>query len=402
MHITILTQYYPPEIGAPQARLSELSRGLVTRGHQVTVLTAMPNYPRGKVYPGYGGLMREEREDGVQIIRSGIVATRKAGMLPRLLNYFSFVISSVIVGAKFLPQADYLLTESPPLFLGLSGYILSRLKKAQWLFNVSDLWPESAVRLGVIGNGLPLKLSEALESFCYRKAWAVTGQSHTILENIHERFPDIRTYHFSNGVDIDKFAPAVQNGNEKVKHLLLATKRGTVALYAGLHGMAQGLDQILLAAQRLKDLPDLEFVFLGDGPEKSALIHMANDLGVDNVRFLDPLPREQMPAVLAAADISLVPLKMYIPGAVPSKLYEAMASAIPVVLIAEGEAAQIVRDNHAGLVVTPGDIEGITNSLRALICDVNLRKQMGDSGRYAAAIYFDRAKIVDQFVDFLD
>src|SRR5882724_12218343 len=185
MRITILTQYYPPEIGAPQNRLSDLAARLVDAGHQVEVLTAMPSYPRGKVYPGYGGLISREHKDGVQILRTFIYPTRSAALLPRLLNYFSFLFSSAFFGSFLLRRADYLLVESPPLFLGLAAIWLSRLKRARLIFNVSDLWPDSAVHLGIISkDSRTYVLSSRLESFCYRHAWLVTGQSNGILNDI--------------------------------------------------------------------------------------------------------------------------------------------------------------------------------------------------------------------------
>src|SRR5262245_5670315 len=142
MHFTVLSQYYPPEVGAPQARLSELAAHFVRRGHSVTVLTAMPNYPIGRIQAGYGGMLLREQKEGIGVIRTFIFPTKETGFLYRLANYFSFVISSTIIGSLFLRRSDYLLVESPPLFLGLSGIWLSRIKRARMIFNVSDLWPE--------------------------------------------------------------------------------------------------------------------------------------------------------------------------------------------------------------------------------------------------------------------
>lgn len=395
MHVIIHTQYYSPEIGAPQARLSALARGLTQLGHRVTVLTAMPSYPRGKVYPGYAGLLRRETQDGVHIIRTAVYATQKASLIPRMANYLSFVISSLVFGVFLLPKADFLFTESPPLFLGLAGYLLSRLKHARWIFNVSDLWPESAVHMGVVQPGLALRLSYLLESFCYRKAWAVTGQSRSILEDINRRFPAVRTYHFSNSVDVEMFYPAYgihgKNGkNGKV-----------VAKYAGLHGLAQGLEQILTAASHLHPSANLEIILVGDGPEKKALVSKAQTLGLTNVHFVDPVPHSAMPEILAEADICLVPLKTYIPGAVPSKLYEAMACGKPVILIAQGEAAQIVEQNRAGIVAQPGDIPALVNAFQRMASDADLRLAMGQAGRLAAEAYFNKRRIIQQFVAFL-
>ncbi|NIR65645.1 MAG: glycosyltransferase family 4 protein, partial [Gammaproteobacteria bacterium] len=177
------------------------------RGWQVTVLTGMPSYPRGKVFEGYGGLLRSDDIDGVRIIRSFVYPTQSANLIPRLINYFSFVISSFFTGLLHIRNADIILTESPPLFLGITGYLLSKAKRTRWIFNVSDLWPESAVRLGAISEGWGLKISQWLERFCYQNADFVSGQSKSILENIKDRFPEISTYHLSNGVDTDIFSP---------------------------------------------------------------------------------------------------------------------------------------------------------------------------------------------------
>lgn len=397
MRFGILSQYYPPEVGAPQNRLSELARGLVRRGHEVYVLTAMPNYPRGKIYPGYGGWLQREVSDGVYIIRVAIYPSSRLEFLPRLTNYLSFMVTSVLVGSWFLPSLDYLLTESPPLFLGLSGFILSRWKKARWIFNVSDLWPESVVRLGYLKRGVVLNLASALEGFCYNNAWLITGQSKGIIWDINSRYPRVQTYHFSNGVDISAFSPHHDDRTGR----MLGKNDEVIVLYAGLHGLAQGLDQILLVAQRLKWIRKLVFVFVGDGPQKPFLKQMANDLGLTQVRWLEPVPKKQMPALIRSADICLVPMKTYIPGMVPSKLYEAMACGKPVLLIGEGEAAEIVKACGSGLVVTPGDIRSLVYSLRFLVQHPELWDAMGRAGRLAAEKYFDREKIINKFEEFL-
>jgi len=400
VNLILLTQYYPPEIGAPQARLSELAGHFVHRGHCVTVLTAMPNYPTGKIYSGYGGVLRRRQEAGVNVIRTFIYPTQKASFVRRMTNYLSFTVSSAIVGSIFLHQADYLMVESPPIFLGLSGICLSRLKHARLIFNVSDLWPESAVRLGLLRrHGLSFRVSAWLERFCYRHAWLITGQSKSILANIGQRFPDRPTCHLSNGVDTRSFRPDIQAENARGA---LNGKGRLLVLYAGLHGLAQGLDQLLEAAVMLEEDSDVQFAFIGDGPEKRTLLQHAAEHNLSNVLFMDPRPASDMPGFLAAADIVVVPLKMYIPGAVPSKLYEAMASGRPVVLIAEGEAAELVRQHEAGIVVKPGDIRCLVDAIRTLHMQPSLRRALGENGRRAAEQYFDRTLIATRFIDQLE
>jgi glycosyltransferase involved in cell wall biosynthesis len=380
-------------MGAPQARLSELAQGLLRHGYRVTVLTAMPNYPQGKVFPDYKGFFSQEEIAGVTVLRAYIFPTKKASFLPRLLSYFSFVFTSLIIGLFHLRSVDYLLTESPPLFLGISGYLLSRLKKARWIFNVSDLWPESAVHLGVVREGLALRLSYWLEAFFYRHAWLVAGQSKSIIKNIKDRFPQVSTYHLSNGVDPEKF-----NSNNTQFTPPTNWLGKTVFIYAGLHGIAQGLDQIIFAAKTVSHLEDCLFVLVGDGPEKEGLIQQATQLGLQNVQFLAPQSKEQIIPMLAAADVSLVPLKLNLPGAVPSKLYEGMASRKPVILIAEGEAAEIVNQANTGIVVKPGDIEGLVKAIESLAKNPDLRQELGANGRKLVETSYNRHVIIDEFV----
>jgi glycosyltransferase involved in cell wall biosynthesis len=395
VRIGILTQYYPPEIGAPQARLSELAARLKEHGHEVIVLSAMPNYPRGRVYAGYGGLSSREDQDGVDVVRSWIWPTLSTAVLPRTASYFSFVLSSLLVGTRRLPRLDVLITESPPLLLGLTGFALSRLKRARWVFNVSDLWPESAVVLGVLGSdSLSTRLAYSLEAFCYRRAWGVSCQSNEIRASIARRFPRVRTLSFFNGVDTQRFGPAPGSSDLREE---LGSGSAPLALYAGLFGIAQGLDQLLDAAERLKG-EDLRIVLIGDGPEKTALVERAQRDGIDNVTFLSPRARDEMPDLLASADIAVVPLKGQIPGAVPSKLYEAMASGLPVVLVASGEPADIVRSAGAGIVVEPGDPESLAGALRHLARSPEERRQLGDAGRRTAVARFDRKRLCDDFI----
>jgi colanic acid biosynthesis glycosyl transferase WcaI len=277
MHIIIYSQYYPPEVGAPQTRLHELAMGLVQKGIQVTVLTAMPNYPLGYVYSGYGGWSKIEEIDGIRVIRTAIFPTQSTGKLPRLLSYFSFIFSSLLFGSWKIEKADFVLTESPPLFLGMAGLILNRWKGARWIFNISDLWPESVVELGILSRtSFGYKISRALEGFLYKKSWLVTGQSKTILAYLYERFPELRTYHLPNGVDTQFFRADETVSKSEIFRFI----------YAGLHGLAQGLDQTLLALQKAPANVEISLTFVGDGPEKKQLIQMARELNMDRVLFL--------------------------------------------------------------------------------------------------------------------
>jgi colanic acid biosynthesis glycosyl transferase WcaI len=398
MRLVIHTQYYPPEMGAPQARLSDLAKRFVEHGHQVYVLTAMPNYPQGRVHSGYGGLLRREEQDGASIIRTFIYPTKSVGAVRRLANYFSFVFSSLLIGAFFLPKVDFVLTESPPLFLGISGWILSRLKGARWILNISDLWLESLRTFGVLRDrSLVDRVLRGMTLFLYRKAWLVTGQSEEIVTEIQRQVPSIRIYHLSNGVDIHSFHP--KKRDEAIRqHYLRDGEVGFV--YAGLHGFFQGLDQIIVAADCLRDEP-VRFLFFGEGSEKEALVKMAQDRQLKNVDFHEPIPKDHVATILASMDVAIVPLKKEIRGSVPSKIYEAMSSNIAVLLVANGEARQIVEKTGAGIAVNPGDIDGLTRAVRKLASQPAECARMGHAGRVAAENFYNRVRIAENFEAFL-
>jgi len=251
--------------------------------------------------------LRREYKNGLTIVRTFIYPTQSPKFLPRLTNYFSFALTSAALGSFLLGPTNYLLVESPPLFLGVAGFWLSRLKRARLIFNVSDLWPESAVRLGMLRSGnFAHRISVRIEEFCYRQAWLITGQSKSILADIQTRFPDYLNFHFSNGVDTQVFHP--ERKNQKACETLQGGK-GCVVLYAGLHGLAQGLEQALDAAELLRKESALKFVFIGDGPKKGALVDQARRSNLTNVCFHESRPAKEIPALLAAADIVLVTLK---------------------------------------------------------------------------------------------
>lgn len=394
MRVAILTQYYPPEIGAPQARLASLAGTLRDRGHDVWVLSAMPNYPIGRLYPGYHGFFRSEIVAGIRVYRSWIYATRGRSVPRRLANYLSFSATSLLAGAIKLPKVDILLTESPPLFLGITGLILAKLKGARWVLNISDLWPDSVEYLGVMKSGRFLRAAHRLERFLYRKAWLVSGQTKGIVSAVAERAPSTPTYHFSNGVDramFDGRATSSESRSEPVCRVL----------YAGLLGLAQGLDVVLDAIEVMGRRDDLLFEFVGDGPEKEALIARAATAGLENIVFRDPVPHAEVPELLSRADIAIVPLRFHIDEAVPSKLYEAMASGTAIVLVSTGEAAALLRQAGAGVVVEPGDVAGIARAFQQLVSDADERQAMGLRGK-AYSSRFDRNAINRRLIDELE
>lgn len=394
MKILFLTQYCPPEVGAPQNRIFEFAKQLKKFGHEITILTAMPNYPKGEIFEEYRGkkLVKEEI-DGIKIVRTSIYATKEKSFTKRLKNYLSFTFSSVFTGLKHIEEQDVVITESPPLFLGWSGYVIAKRKKAKFVFNVSDLWPESAVKLGVLNNKLLIKASTWLEEFSYRKAAAVTGQTKGIVDNIVSRGFDKNKVHLiTNGVDTEFFKK--ENRDEKLREEW-GIKDKFAVCYAGIHGLAQGLEVIIDAAELLKEEKDIQFVFIGDGPEKSKLMDMVKEKELTNVSFQPVQLKPNMPRIIASMDATVVPLKKLdlFKGALPSKMFEALSSELPIVLAVEGEAEKLINDARAGITVEPENAKEIADAVLKLHKNKDLKEELGQNGRKYVIENYSRESI---------
>ena len=402
MKLLILTQYFPPEVGAPQNRLFELAIRLQKAGVDITVLTAMPNYPQMEVYEAYKGKKYTFEElDGLKIHRSSIYVSKSKSIINRLWNYFSFVYSSAMTGNSKLGNFDFLLCESPPLFLGYSAMYLARRKKARLIFNVSDLWPESAEKLGVVTNKYLLKLTYNLEARLYKSSVLVTGQTQGICANIDQRFPSVQTYWLPNGVDLNYYDPA------KIEDQGWRTKNGFsehdfIFLYAGIIGIAQGLEIILHAAKEFKTHMQVKFVLMGSGPEKSELLQLKKDLSLDNVFFLEPVTKKEMPFVLKSVNAAIVPLRkldLFL-GAIPSKLFENLAMEIPVLLGVDGEARELfINQGNSGIYFEPGNADSLVQAINILIADKALAKNLGRNGRTFVNKNFNREIIAQKFYE---
>ena len=400
MKLLILSQYFPPEVGAPQNRLYELAVRLLKLGVDVTVLTAMPNYPQMEVYAAYRGknYCYEELE-GLKVHRAAIFASKNKGILSRLRNYFSFVISSARTGNNKLEQFDFLLCESPPLFLGYSAMFLARRKKAKIIFNVSDLWPESAEKLGVVNNAWLLKLAYNLEERLYKRSVLVTGQTQGICENIKTRFPAVNTYWLPNGVDLEYYNPSsTPDCDWREKNNF--SKEDIVFLYAGIIGIAQGLEIILQAAKNLQEHTNLKFVLMGSGPEKQKLLQLKKDLNSDNVFFLEPVTKKEMPGVLKSVNAAIIPLRKLelFKGAIPSKLFENLAMEVPILLGVDGEARELfINKAKAGIYFEPENVTALTAGIFNLCADKEIAQRYGENGRKFVNEHFNREIIASNF-----
>lgn len=400
MKLLIHTQYFPPEVGAPQNRLYELALRLQDLGVDVTVLTAMPNYPKMEIHDEYRGkkYFFEEME-GLKVHRSSIYVSTSKSIVKRLMNYFSFVWSSYSVGkSKLEKHYDFVLCESPPLFLGISAFRLSKKKKAKFIFNVSDLWPESAEKLGLVTNRLFLKMATILEERMYRKATLVTGQTMGIVKNIQSRFPNKKVYWLPNGVDINYYKPENITSTWREEHGFHPEDK--LFLYAGILGHAQGLEVILQAANLLKEDKLAKFILLGSGPCKAELEKMAGEMELENLIFMDAVTKKEMPFILKAVDVALIPLKKLdlFKGAIPSKVFENLAMKVPIILGVEGEAKKLfIEEGNAGLFYEPENEKDLAQKVLELLKNENKIKEFGENGAKYVAQKFNRDTLAKAF-----
>ena len=406
MKLLILTQYYPPETGAPQNRLHELALHLKDLGLDVEVLTAMPNYPKMETFEAYrgkGSLL--ERIDGVKVYRSRIYVKKNAGIVGRLLNYYSFVWSSFFTGWRRLPSYDYIMVESPPLFLGKTALLLCKLKGAKMIFNVSDLWPESAEKLGLVSNRIFLRAASWLEEFLYRQSTLITGQTQGIVANISARFPQKRVHWLPNGVDPAYFDQPTTNRKWRVDKRFREDQ--LLLLYAGIIGHAQGLETILEAAAILQQQGEhaAQFILLGDGPRKADLMAKKESMALKNVHFFDPVAKSVIPDIIKAVDVAVVPLRKLplFEGAIPSKIFENLALEKPLLLGVDGEARELfIEQGRAGLYFTPEDYSDLADQvIRILRKEVDVAA-LGSNGREYVLRHFNRKDIARKFFDVLE
>lgn len=353
MRILLLTQYFPPEKGAAQVRLWELAKGLRDQGHEITVVTAFPNHPTGVIPKEYRGkIFSKEEIEGMTILRTWIYPVKRGRFWLRLFNYFSFVFSSRY-GIYRSGKQDLIVVESPPLFIGFSAIIASYVKKAPYIFNVSDLWPESAVQLGLVTNKHLIRMSEWLERYFYRKAFKLSAQTQGIVEGLKNKGVKSEDILFlPNGVDTELFKP---RDKDKKLEKKLGLRGKYIVLYAGTMGYAHGIEVALEAADMLKNHEDIYFLFVGDGSERPKLEIIAREKNLPNVRFIDFQPLEEIPRYYSLSSLSLSTLRRYklSEGVRPSKVYPALASGQPLIYVGEGEGAEIVKESGGGVVLEP-------------------------------------------------
>lgn len=396
-HILFVTPYYPPEVGAPQIRISETALRLVRRGHRVTVLTTYPNYPSGYVPPEYHKRkIYCEQSHGVEIIRVWSYISPNKGFLRRILSQLSFGFLSPFIGLRALTRPDILIVESPPLFDAFAGRFLAWRYRCPFIFTVADLWPEAAVQMGVLRNRFLIKLTEWLESSTYRRAatiWTVTAGLYDIL--LKRGLPPEKLFLLTNGTDIDKFKPIdMTEARTQVDWADIFT-----ILHLGTIGMAQGLHTLLDAAELLRDESDIRIVLVGEGATKAELEADAQRRGLTNITFLPSQPHDRIPLIVAAANACFASVRKLplFENTVPTKTYESMACARPILLAVDGVARKLlVEEAGAALYIEPEDAQALADAILYLRDHPEVAAQLGACGREYVAVHFNRDLLVEK------
>jgi glycosyltransferase involved in cell wall biosynthesis len=405
IRILYLSQYFPPEMGAPAARVYELSREWAALGHDVTVLTGFPNHPTGVIPPEYRGqLIRRERLDGINVVRGPIYAAANQGLIKRGLNYTSYAASAALLGPFLTARPDVVIATSPQLLTAVAGFWISALKRAPFVFEVRDLWPRSIVEVGALSAHHPaILLLEQLEMFLYSKADRIVTVTDSFVDELGDRgVPRAKMRVVKNGVDLDLFRPSPRQN--EVRRELGLSPDDFMCLYVGTHGMAHGLETILEAAAQLREESRVHFVLVGEGAEKDALKEKAKSMKLDSITFVDKQARSRVALYLAASDLSLVLLRKrpLFKTVLPSKLFEIMGAARPMILTVDGEARQLVEEAKAGVFVTPEDPFALSDAILRLKKSPSLCAEMGSNGRAFVEARFSRKALAQQYLGLLD
>lgn len=378
MRVVLVSQYFPPEVGATQSRMKAFASYLAERGHDVTVICEFPNHPHGVLPSAYRGrLFEDDRSNPYRVIRVWVKTSRDKTQTTRMAFYLSFMTMATLA-APLAGRADVVVATSPPLFVGAAGLAVARMNQAPLVLDIRDLWPAAAISLDQISAGAVLRAAERLERYLYRAASVVTAVTRPFCAHIDRiRGKSPGTVLIPNGTTDDFFVDSNRAGRSR----LGLSKDRFVVTFAGTHGIAQALPSVLDAAERVNG--SIDFVFVGDGPVKSATVESARRRGLDNVVFHPQLPVHEVPEILAASDALLVPLCAHptFESFVPSKMFDFMAVGRPVILSAAGEACRILERAGGGIVVPPEDPDSLAAAVQWLSEHPDQAAEQGRRGR---------------------
>lgn len=388
MRILFLTDNFPPEGNAPATRTYEHAVRWVRAGHEVTVITCAPNFPEGKLFPGYRNAWRSvETLDGIRVVRVKTYITANEGFLKRTLDYLSFMAAGTIAGL-FERRHDVVVATSPQFFCALGGWALARLKRRPFVFELRDLWPASITAVGAMKRSAAIRVLEKLEMFLYRSAEAIVPVTQSFREELIHRGVDPGKIHVVlNGVDLQRYRPAPRD--EAMARQYDLDGRFVVG-YLGTHGMAHGLEKVIEAAELLREDPRVVFFFAGSGAERARVEQMAAERALPNVRMIPRQPKEMMPRLWSLCDLSLIPLRdtEVFASVIPSKLFEGMGMGIPALMsLPRGEAVRIVESTGCGVCVPPENAAAMAAQIAALAGDPARVQRLREASLAAAPAY---------------
>ncbi len=405
MHILFLTDNFPPEVNAPANRTFEHCRKWVQAGHQVTVITCVPNFPKGKVFDGYKNrLWQTETMDGIRVVRVWSYLAANKGKIRRTLDYLSYMVSATFA-APFVRQPDLVVATSPQFFTAVAGYVVGATRRIPFIFELRDLWPVSIKAVGAVkDDSYAIHLLGRLEMFLYRKATRIVSVTNSFATVLIDRGIDgSKIDVVTNGVDLSRFKPQPKDVELVERHGL---KGKFVAGYIGTHGMAHALETVLEAAGKMQKREGgdrFRFIFLGHGARKQALLDKAREMDLNNVIFLDTVPREEVSRYWSLLDASIIHLKKEptFTTVIPSKLFECMAMGIPVLHGVEGESAEIVNENRIGFTFEPENAQQLVERLEQLGNDVDLQDTLRKNCITSAEKY-DRNRLAEKMLTCLE
>jgi glycosyltransferase involved in cell wall biosynthesis len=390
MHILFLTDNFFPEVNAPASRTFEHVREWVALGARVTVITCAPNFPHGKVFDGFQNrLWQCQMIDGVRVIRVWSFIAANEGFVLRIFDYISFMITATLA-SLFVLKVDVVIGTSPQFFTVCAAWVVGRLKRIPWVFELRDIWPESIKAVGAMRDSFTIRLLERLELFLYRQATCIVSVTQSFKSNLIQRGIDGKKVEVvTNGVDLAHFMPQ-QKDQELSSELGLRDR--FVAGYIGTHGMAHGLEILLEAAQLIQSYPsgeNISILLLGNGAKKAELIANAESRGLTNVLFLDSISKAEITRYWSLLDISIIHLRKteLFASVIPSKLFECMGMGIPVLHGVAGESAQIVLAEQIGEVFDSENANQLVELLLDLKTDSSRINRYQKNGIEAAKRY---------------
>ncbi|MHB1543523.1 MAG: glycosyltransferase family 4 protein [Gammaproteobacteria bacterium] len=402
MRILFLSDNFPPEVNAPATRLFEHASQWVRDGHAVTVITCAPNFPEGKIYPGYRNRWRQvESVSGIRVVRVKTYITANEGFFTRTVDYLSFMIMGFTLGI-FEKRPDVVVATSPQFFCAIGGWALAAVKRRPFVMELRDLWPASILAVGAMRKGVLIRFLESVEAFLYRRATLIVSVTESFrTELIRRGIAADKIRVVLNGVDLKRYRP--QPRDLQMAHAFDVNAPFVVG-YIGTHGMAHALPKVLDAAERLQDHPEIRFFFAGAGAERKNIEHQVAERGLLNVRLIPRQPKECMPALWSLCDLVIVPLRNHpiFATVLPSKIFEAMAMGVPILAsLPEGEATALLRETRAGECVPPEDPVQLAERIADLAQNPERLRQMRLHA-HAAVGRYSRERLAREMMDWME